>query len=526
LKELGAKGEKLTSEALFDALQTKKNVQDIFGEFEQSKKKLQEIKLKETQRMEEYEKQLEKIRSQKDKLIRQLDEVETVNADASTFYNRTLLTLTEMVKSEDNKELNDSINEFKKMIKKGVRIDVLKDSFQQMKKSAMGMGETAQAKDPEKSKSRFPLPKFLQTDSPEGSKKQLEITYLNLFRETFQEIINELGLELGEDYLKRLERIGKKIRDAENIDEFETLRRDILSLIQEYIERVCTEREKAAKLIADVINRLSAVESYFSDSRQYVADTRNANAEFGRDLASHMDDLKNHVEFSKTLEELRDAVVDKLHAIMVAIKDKSSQDKVREKNAEKQVEDLVQTLNQLKQEVITAQNRAKVLEQELLKDPLTGAYNRRAYEKSMHNELHRYLRYQRTFSVLLFDVDHFKIINDKYGHTVGDKCLKEIILRAGRVLRENDVLARFGGEEFIALLPETELKGANEVAEKLRKAIENIEFVHREEIIKITVSIGLTQVSPEDSEINTLFDRMDMAMYEAKKAGRNRVVVK
>lgn len=526
MKELGSKGEKLSSSALFEALQSKRSVQTLLGEFEQNRKKLQEIKLKENERMAVYEKQLEKIRSQKDKLIRQLDQVETTNADASTFYNRTLLTLTEMYKVEGDKELTKSINEFKKLIKKGARIDVLKDAFQQMKNTAIGGDGPVQVRDSEKSKSIFALPKFLQSETQEISKKQIELTYLGLFRETFQEIINELGLEMGEDYLKRLERIGKKIRDAEEIDEFETLRRDILNLIQEYIERVCQEREKAARLIADVITRLSAVENYFYDSKQYVANTGAANALFGKDLENHMNDLKNHVKFSKTLEELRASISDKLQAIMTAIREKVLQDKDREKHAGKRVEELEQTLARLKEEVIEAQNRAKVVEQELLKDPLTGAYNRRAYEKSMHNELHRFLRYKRVFSVLLFDVDHFKNINDQFGHTVGDKCLKEIILRAGRVLRENDILARFGGEEFIALLPETDIKGASEVAEKLRKAIENIEFIHREDIIKITVSIGLTQVTPSDKEIGTLFDRMDMAMYEAKKEGRNRVAIK
>ena len=526
MKELGARGEKLTSDVLCEALQSKKNVKALFEELEHNQKKLHEGKNKENERMAIYEKQLEKIRSQKEKLIRQLDQVETVSADASTFYNRTLLTLTEMLKVEGNEELTRSVNDFKKLIKKGARIDILKDAFQQMKNRAITLNEPLVSRDVEKSRSLFSLPKFLQSDVQETSKKQIELTYLSLFRETFQEIINELGMELGEDYLKRLERIGKKIRDAEEIDEFETLRREILSLIQEYIERVCTEREKAAKLIADVITRLSVVEKYFFDSRHYVEETGAANSSFGRTLDNHMNDLKDHVKFSKTLEELRIFVADKIQSITSAIRQKAQDDKAREAHAGKRVEELENTLTQLKDEVIAAQSRAKILEQELLKDPLTGAYNRRAYEKAMHNELHRFLRYKRVFSVLLFDVDHFKKINDQYGHAVGDKCLKEISMRAERVLRENDTLARFGGEEFIALLPETDVKGASEVAEKLRKAIENIEFLHRDEVIKITVSIGLTQVTPSDTEMGTLFDRMDMAMYEAKKEGRNRISIK
>ena len=97
-------------------------------------------------------------------------------------------------------------------------------------------------------------------------------------------------------------------------------------------------------------------------------------------------------------------------------------------------------------------------------DPLTEVYNRRAYEKRLNEELQRYLRHQRPFSMLLLDVDHFKSINDQFGHAVGDLCLKEIIKRVRPLLRESDFLARFGGEEFVVLLPETERKAAMAVA--------------------------------------------------------------
>jgi diguanylate cyclase (GGDEF)-like protein len=164
------------------------------------------------------------------------------------------------------------------------------------------------------------------------------------------------------------------------------------------------------------------------------------------------------------------------------------------------------------------------LEQELLLDPLTGIYNRRAYDKHIKEELQRYHRYDHQFSLLLFDVDHFKHINDTYGHAIGDLCLKEIINRIRTILRESDFLARVGGEEFVVILPATGEAQAVDVAEKVRKAVEKTEFIHDQDTLPITISVGVTAVQSTDHAPNTLFSRVDKAMYEAKNSGRNRVV--
>ena len=148
------------------------------------------------------------------------------------------------------------------------------------------------------------------------------------------------------------------------------------------------------------------------------------------------------------------------------------------------------------------------------------------WDHKIKEEFDRYLRYRRTFSTLIFDVDHFKSVNDTYGHATGDVCLKEIIKRVAPLLRESDTLARYGGEEFVVILPETDSAGAREVGEKLRKAVEKIEFIHRADTFRITISLGITSVLPSDMGTGELFNRMDMALYEAKKGGRNKVVAR
>jgi diguanylate cyclase (GGDEF)-like protein len=142
---------------------------------------------------------------------------------------------------------------------------------------------------------------------------------------------------------------------------------------------------------------------------------------------------------------------------------------------------------------------------------------------------HEFARRQRRpiarFSVLLLDLDHFKRINDSYGHPAGDTVLKAVAERASRCLRPDDVLGRFGGEEFIVLLPGTELVDAAVVGERIRRAIEVEPVRHGALNIAVTASIGAAQVCDDALTANEVVRDADRALYDAKTAGRNRLVV-
>ncbi|MCG8453498.1 MAG: GGDEF domain-containing protein [Spirochaetales bacterium] len=180
----------------------------------------------------------------------------------------------------------------------------------------------------------------------------------------------------------------------------------------------------------------------------------------------------------------------------------------------------------LKKELNDATRYSEELEKKLNKDQLTGAFNRRAYDKMIEDEMARFKRYGTCFSLLLIDADHFKRVNDNYGHAAGDKCLKEIIHRTLPLLRKNDMLARYGGEEFAVIMPGTDINGAVEAAEKIRKNIEKISFIYKQQKVQITVSIGVTQAMEGDQTSKDLFERADVGVYQAKEQGRNKVVAK
>lgn len=157
-------------------------------------------------------------------------------------------------------------------------------------------------------------------------------------------------------------------------------------------------------------------------------------------------------------------------------------------------------------------------------DTLTGAWNRRALLEQCARILGLDRRHRRPSSLLLVDVDHFKRVNDTYGHEAGDAALCELVRRMNAVLRGEDVVGRLGGEEFVALLPGTSEAGAVEVAERLSEAVRQENFFCRGEEIPLTVSIGVSEREVGEADIAALVQRADRAMYAAKRGGRDRVV--
>lgn len=175
-----------------------------------------------------------------------------------------------------------------------------------------------------------------------------------------------------------------------------------------------------------------------------------------------------------------------------------------------------------------SQTRALELRKDLIQnalfDQLTGVANRRHFFQVAEEEFGRFTRYNRPFSLLMLDLDHFKAVNDQFGHPVGDKVLKELADTVLRNKRDSDLFGRLGGEEFALLLPETNLSGATEIAVRLRRACHTL-GVPGHMSIHVTVSIGVTQARSEDTSFDDVLSRVDKTLYRAKNNGRDRVEV-
>lgn len=168
----------------------------------------------------------------------------------------------------------------------------------------------------------------------------------------------------------------------------------------------------------------------------------------------------------------------------------------------------------------TLKEREEMLQQLATTDALTGIFNRRHFNDLLETEIARHQRYQTPFSLILFDIDHFKQVNDTYGHQTGDEVLKQLSALVSDGIRTTDVLARWGGEEFTIITTACDLGCASQLAEKLRLAIVQLDI---SEVGHITCSFGVTEFHPGDNQ-DALMKRADQCLYEAKEGGRNRVV--
>lgn len=176
--------------------------------------------------------------------------------------------------------------------------------------------------------------------------------------------------------------------------------------------------------------------------------------------------------------------------------------------------------------ILRAQKELKeqqvLLEKLAREDKLTGLYNRRHFEERALEEYQRAQRYHRPLSLLLCDLDHFKKVNDQYGHRVGDRVLQQVGRAIQQGCRRSDLTARLGGEEFTVLLTETGPDEAKKVAERLSAAVRLLSFSHAAGPFHVTISIGIATISPNQT-LNALVEAADQALYAAKRNGRNRI---
>ena len=158
-------------------------------------------------------------------------------------------------------------------------------------------------------------------------------------------------------------------------------------------------------------------------------------------------------------------------------------------------------------------------------DELTGLFNRRHFFDLGAREFERAQRYRRPLTAIMLDIDHFKQVNDTYGHATGDQVLQAVARRCRQAIREIDILGRYGGDEFAVLLPETGLDEGYLVAERLRLEVAKDPFPANQNALHITISLGVARVSAKVPDLETLLEHADAALYAAKQSGRNRAMV-
>ncbi len=188
-------------------------------------------------------------------------------------------------------------------------------------------------------------------------------------------------------------------------------------------------------------------------------------------------------------------------------------------------DDLKAHVADLRDEIGMRRQAEERLALEAALDPLTGLYNRRKFFSEAARAFSLAHRHGRPLSVMILDLDHFKDVNDTHGHETGDRVLRALARHCQDQMRAEDILARFGGEEFVALLPDTDREGALVMAERLRRSLGETEVRGEKGPVRVTASFGVSQLMPGETNLNFILRRADQALYQAKQAGRDQVRV-
>ncbi|MBN2978052.1 hypothetical protein BFW88_28460 [Pseudomonas fluorescens] len=350
-------------------------------------------------------------------------------------------------------------------------------------------------------------------DSPEPSyssvAKHIEDTLMGLLEE----------LALPERHRPQAEAMRERLAHGLNWYELLPILDDLAVLMLAVTDSGQHEFEAYLKQLNE---RLEAFQGHLQVASEGHADSRSAARELDTQIREQVDGLQNSVQEAADLDSLKQVLESHLEGLLGTMDEHQQQRDQREQEVAARLKGLAERVANMEQEAQGYREHLEVQRQKALIDPLTGLPNRAAWSERLDQEVNAWHQRGNSLSLAMLDLDHFKRINDGYGHLAGDKVLKIIANVLSKRLRPTDFIARFGGEEFVLLMPDSPLADALAVGEVLRNAIEACPFHFKGEPVTITVSMGVAQLqSGERSEL--ALKRADEALYRAKAAGRNQV---
>ena len=331
-------------------------------------------------------------------------------------------------------------------------------------------------------------------------------------------------LPLEEKVKDKAEALKEDFSNGVSTEQLPDALKSIASLISEMRSNVQQEQKEFELFLKNLTGRLKEVDQFLQSNLKEQQLSYQSGVDLDNAVKERVKEIGDSVASINNLEEMEAAITNHLDTIIKHINLHREQEDERVARIEEQNNQLSEKLKQLesestqlRQQVIESQNKALI-------DPLTQLPNRMAYDQRMNQEYARWKRYHSTLLIMVWDIDFFKQVNDTYGHQAGDKVLKVVATTLRKNLRETDLVARFGGEEFVSLMPETTLGGGFKVAEKIRATVEKLEFHYRGSNVKVTISCGISLFMENDTP-ETAFSRADKALYQAKEQGRNRCVI-
>ena len=305
---------------------------------------------------------------------------------------------------------------------------------------------------------------------------------------------------------------------------FETILNKSFQLLLKIKQHNQSEQQDIDKFLSHITEQLTAMDLSVMGASTAAIESAENRTRLDQSVSEQMEELQLSSSNATKLEPLKGIINSRLENIAKEIQDHTQQEAIQRQKTQQQLDDLVDKIKNMESESCDLKSKLKIANNQALRDALTGLPNRNAYNERLETELARWKRYHSPLSLIIWDIDHFKNINDSYGHKAGDKVLLLIAKQLSEHSRATDFISRFGGEEFTMLLPSTNSQSALILANQLRQTIEKTGFNASGVSVAITISCGITEFTLNDSD-ETAFERADQALYQAKEQGRNRCCV-
>ncbi len=343
--------------------------------------------------------------------------------------------------------------------------------------------------------------------------------------DTVRDILVQLleRLTLPDEFSSHVERIRAHILKMDDGGQWDSVLGEIADLVQAIRAQSLKEKQGIEEFLTQLGERLQEVDRQLAQSESYYDATQDAGQRLDSQVQQEISGIGDSVRDATDLGQLKQTVQTHIDAIVEHMTGHREAEQQRYDEAKKEIAVMSERMTDMESEAEALRSRIDDERSQAKTDALTGIPNRLAWEERLEQEIARFKRFATPLVIVMWDVDHFKGVNDRFGHKAGDKVLRTIAHVLADNVRETDFVARYGGEEFVQLITGTSLEECLPVVEKLRAGIEDTAFHFRDERVTITASCGLTAFRDNDTA-DGCFERADKALYRAKDSGRNRCV--
>lgn len=331
-------------------------------------------------------------------------------------------------------------------------------------------------------------------------------------------------IDIPDELVSNVEQIKARLLNLKAEDALGPALDDTVALLLSVKKHQANEQLEMADFLARLTEQLADLAITASGANQASENSIQRQQIIDKAVSMQMADLQNKSAIATQLEPLKQLVHSQLTSIAEQIQAHSLQEQVAREQLKIELQSLTEKVQSMETESIELKSKLDIAQNRATRDPLTRLPNRLALDERITEEMARWRRNAQPLSMLVWDIDYFKKINDTYGHKSGDKALMAIAQLLAKHCRQTDFVARFGGEEFVMLLPDTDANAALIVADKLRENIQKTKFKADGDTLSITLSCGISQLLENDSK-ESLFERADKALYQVKQNGRNKCMV-